>query len=84
MTANLENPRIEKQRTLGAIFELDETKEFLGDMHWLLEQLMVTEPMNLRNKITHGLELNDNGYSIYFILCVIKLMLVNNNSFEQN
>lgn len=76
-TSNLDkNLSKESAKTLTPVFEFKELKEYLGeDYHWLFEQLMNKEPMNLRNKIAHGLELNDNGFCIYFVLIVIKLLV---------
>lgn len=74
-TSNLNSFPIEEAKTLPPIFDSNELKEFLGEeQHWLFKQLMIKEPMNIRNKIAHGLELNDNGYCAYFILCVLKLL----------
>lgn len=75
-TSNLKSFPVEQAKTFTPILESDELKEFLGeDTHWLFEQLMNKEPMNLRNKIAHGLDLNDNGFCEYFVLCVMKLLL---------
>lgn len=75
-TSNLQNFPIEQSKTLTPIFDTEALKEYLGnDVHWLFKQLMMEEPMNVRNKIAHGLELNDNGYCSYFVLCVMKLIL---------
>lgn len=76
-TSNLDkNLSKEAAKTLTPVFDFKELKEYLGDdYHWLFEQLMNKEPMNLRNKIAHGLELNDNGFCTYFVLIVIKLLL---------
>lgn len=76
-TSNLNYFPIEQARTLAPVFEAEELKEYLGeDIHWLFEQLMTKEPMNVRNKVAHGLELNDNGYCIYFVLAVLKLIMM--------
>jgi hypothetical protein len=80
-TSNLKFFPTEQAKTLTPIFETEELKDFLGEeKHWLFEKLMNQEPMNLRNKIAHGLELNDNGYSVYFVLAVIKLLMENTES----
>lgn len=74
-TSNLNYFPTEQAKTLSPIFNTNALKEYLGeDWHWLFEQLMTKEPMNIRNKIAHGLELNDNGFCAYFALCVFKLM----------
>lgn len=78
-TSNLKKFPVEQSKTLTPIFETESLKSYLGeDKHWLFKQLMTEEPMNIRNKVAHGLELNDNGYCTYFVLCVMKLL------FEQN
>lgn len=74
-TSNLKNFPIEQSKTLTPIFDTEVLKDYLGDdVHWLFKQLMTEEPMNVRNKVAHGLELNDNGYCSYFVLCVMKLI----------
>lgn len=74
-TSNLNYFPVEQARTLTPIFETKELKEYLGDdIHWLFEEMMTKEPMNIRNKIAHGLEINDNGYCMYFVLSVLKLI----------
>jgi len=83
--SNLKFAPVEQSKTLGSIFGTEKLKDFLGEnLHWLFEQLMTKEPMNLRNKIAHGLELGDNGYCLYFGLCVIKLMLNRTRKQEEN
>lgn len=73
----------ESAKTLTPIFELEELMNFLGEeYHWIFNQIMVREPMNLRNKIAHGLELNDNGFGLYFILLVLKLLIVKSKENE--
>lgn len=75
-TSNLSYFPIEQSKTLTPIFATDALKKYLGeDQHWLFEQLMTKEPMNIRNKIAHGLDLNDNGFCSYFVLCVFKLII---------
>lgn len=75
-TSNLNDFPTEQAKTLTPIFESSELKEFLGEeQHWLFEQLMNKEPMNIRNKVAHGLELHDNGHCVYFILCILKLIV---------
>lgn len=74
-TSNLKYFPIEQARTLTPVFEAEELKEYLGDdIHWLFERMMTKEPMNIRNKIAHGLDLYDNGYCTYFVLAVFKLI----------
>lgn len=74
-TSSLNYFPTEQAKTLSPIFNTNALKEYLGeDWHWLFEQLMTKEPMNIRNKIAHGLELNDNGFCAYFALCVFKLI----------
>jgi len=73
----------ESAKTLTPIFELEELMNFLGEeYHWIFNQIMVKEPMNLRNKIAHGIELNDNGFGLYFILLVLKLLIVKSEENE--
>lgn len=36
---------------------------------------MTIEPLNIINKITHGLELNDNVFCVYFPLYILKLVI---------
>lgn len=73
----------ESAKTLTPIFELEELMNFLGEeYHWIFNQIMVKEPMNLRNKIAHGIELNDNGFGLYFILLVLKLLIVKSKENE--
>ncbi|HHQ1148599.1 DUF4209 domain-containing protein [Listeria monocytogenes] len=75
-TSNLSYFPIEQVKTLTPIFATEALKKYLGeDQHWLFEQLMTKEPMNIRNKIAHGLDLNDNGFCVYYVLCVFKLMI---------
>ncbi|ARU92258.1 hypothetical protein SCLARK_001813 [Spiroplasma clarkii] len=75
-TSNLNSFPIEQTKALSFMFKSPELKSYLGeDVCWLFEEMMTKEPMNIRNKIAHGLDLNDNGFCVYFILCVIKLML---------
>ena len=74
-TSNLKNFPIEQSKTLTPVFDTEALNDYLGDdVHWLFKQLMTEEPMNVRNKVAHGLELNDNGYCSYFVLCVMKLI----------
>lgn len=74
--SNLNHFPIEQAKTLTPIFNTNTLKEYLGeDCHWLFEQLLTKEPMNIRNKIAHGLELNDNGFCAYFALCILKLVV---------
>lgn len=74
--SNLNYFPIEQAKTLTPIFNTSALKKYLGeDCHWLFEQLMTKEPMNIRNKIAHGLELNDNGFCAYFALCILKLVI---------
>lgn len=74
-TSNLNHFPTEQAKTLTPIFESNELKEFLGDdQHWLFEQLMNKEPMNIRNKVAHGLDIFDNGYCTYFTLCILKMV----------
>lgn len=83
-TSNIDkNVSKESAKTLTPIFELEELMNFLGEeYHWIFNQIMVKEPMNLRNKIAHGLELNDNGFGLYFILLVLKLLIVKSKENE--
>ncbi|MGN5996939.1 DUF4209 domain-containing protein [Enterococcus faecalis] len=75
-TSNLNYFPTEQAKTLTPIFATDSLKKYLGEeQHWLFEQLMTKEPMNIRNKIAHGLDLNDNGFCVYFALCVFKLII---------
>ncbi len=75
-TSNLKSFPIEQSKTLTPIFGTEALKKYLGiEKHWLLEQLMMHEPMNIRNKAAHGLDFHDNGYCAYFVLCVMKLIL---------
>ena len=74
-TSNLKSFPVERSKTLTPIFETEALKSYLGDdRHWLFKKLMIEEPMNIRNKIAHGLEFNDNGYCAYFVLCIMKLL----------
>lgn len=74
--SNLSYFPTEQAKTITPIFETDSIKKYLGeDQHWLFEQLMIKEPMNIRNKIAHGIDLNDNGFCSYFALCVLKLVI---------
>lgn len=74
-TSNLKSFPIERSKTLTPIFETEALKSYLGeDRHWLFKKLMIEEPMNIRNKVAHGLEFNDNGYCAYFVLCIMKLL----------
>lgn len=74
-TSNLKSFPVEHSKTLTPIFETEALKSYLGeDRHWLFRKLMIEEPMNIRNKVAHGLELNDNGYCAYFVLCIMKLL----------
>lgn len=74
-TSNLKSFPVERSKTLTSIFETEALKSYLGDdRHWLFKKLMIEEPMNIRNKIAHGLEFNDNGYCAYFVLCIMKLL----------
>lgn len=75
-TSNLNYFPTEYAKTLAPIFATDALKKYLGEeQHWLFEQLMTKEPMNIRNKIAHGLDLNDNGFCVYYALCVFKLVI---------
>lgn len=78
-TSNLRYFPTEQAKTLTPIFESDELVKFLDErgsnVSWLFNQLMTKEPMNLRNKVAHGLEINDNGYCVYYLLVVLKLFL---------
>ncbi|EOB3455087.1 hypothetical protein ACIJDO_000204 [Enterococcus hirae] len=75
-TSNLKKFPVEETKTLTPIFQTEALKSYIGeDKHWLFKKLMTAEPMNVRNKVAHGLEFNDNGYCAYFVLCVIKLLL---------
>ncbi|MCH5002080.1 DUF4209 domain-containing protein [Listeria monocytogenes] len=75
-TSNLNYFPTEHAKTLAPIFATDALKKYLGEeQHWLFEQLMTKEPMNIRNKIAHGLDLNDNGFCVYYALCVFKLVI---------
>ncbi|MEB8399160.1 hypothetical protein NGG61_04440 [Enterococcus casseliflavus] len=74
-TSNLKSFPIERSKTLTPIFETEALKSYPGeDRHWLFKKLMIEEPMNIRNKVAHGLEFNDNGYCAYFVLCIMKLL----------
>ena len=74
-TSNLKSFPVERSKTLTPIFETEALKSYLGeDRHWLFKKLMIEEPMNIRNKVAHGLEFNDNGYCVYFVLCIMKLL----------
>ncbi|EPM6849795.1 hypothetical protein ACTPF5_002457 [Enterococcus faecalis] len=74
--SNLNYFPTEQAKTLTPIFDTVSLKKYLGeDQHWLFEQLMIKEPMNIRNKIAHGIDLNDNGFCSYFALCVLKLVI---------
>ncbi|EGP7089937.1 DUF4209 domain-containing protein, partial [Listeria monocytogenes] len=74
-TSNLKSFPVEHSKTLTPIFETEALKSYLGeDRHWLFRKLMIEEPMNIRNKVAHGLEFNDNGYCAYFVLCIMKLL----------
>lgn len=74
-TSNLKSFPVERSKTLTPIFETEALKSYLGeDKHWLFKKLMIEEPMNIRNKVAHGLEFNDNGYCVYFVLCIMKLL----------
>ncbi|EGO8752474.1 MULTISPECIES: DUF4209 domain-containing protein [Enterococcus] len=74
-TSNLQSFPVERSKTLTPIFETEALKSYLGEnRHWLFKKLMIEEPMNIRNKVAHGLEFNDNGYCAYFVLCIMKLL----------
>ena len=74
-TSNLKSFPVARSKTLTPIFETEALKSYLGeDRHWLFKKLMIEEPMNIRNKVAHGLEFNDNGYCVYFVLCIMKLL----------
>ncbi|EOC9188945.1 hypothetical protein ACJB9C_001030 [Listeria monocytogenes] len=74
--SNLNYFPTEQAKTLTPIFNTTALKEYLDeDEHWLFEQLMTKEPMNIRNKIAHGIDLNDNGFCPYFALSVLKLVI---------
>lgn len=83
-TSNFKKFPTEEAKTLIPLFELNELKEILGEeQHWLFKQLMTKEPMNIRNKVAHGLELNDNGHCIYFVLCVLRLIIEETFDYER-
>lgn len=84
-TSNLRHFPVEQSKTLTPIFKTDALMEYLGeDWLWLFEELMTKEPMNIRNKIAHGLDLKDTGYGPYFALCVLKFIYEKHSNNEND